>query len=450
MILTHVIGEDFKGRQLPVFLFECEKSEKDVPKVAGFQFGIHGGILEPANRWTTPDRDVAKKLIQYADGRALEAFRASGLTDLERARRNAVKREKTLACKERNELASMSREERLSEVRRWLGFAEKDAREKGYVSANCTNRLRKLRGFLDPEVEARYDAAVAKARVVSALKNTGRHLEKLKAGLRVGWHTWSATAVEEAVMVLRRAGELAAADGFETELRRLRECFNRGRITAVPKAAFPFSLTRGGGAGGLPFRRDGIVRNTAANLAAGQPEWLTVCREGRKYVAHRGLEQGVGAERGYLYWADCREADPRAAKRAAAEWEARRRWEEQRAAALAEWRSLAATVCREGVHPAGPLTPQGQLVEHPLVDAEQGDCFVIGNDAIWHVQANPAEGAHRQLNNVRLGRREAIGHRVPLSLLLEMSILGVVATLTTPRAAGRGDVDFNQPHDSAP
>ena len=39
MTLTHLTGEDFRGRPMPLFLFECEKSEKDLPKVAGFKFG---------------------------------------------------------------------------------------------------------------------------------------------------------------------------------------------------------------------------------------------------------------------------------------------------------------------------------------------------------------------------------------------------------------------------
>ncbi len=39
--------------------------------------------------------------------------------------------------------------------------------------------------------------------------------------------------------------------------------------------------------------------------------------------------------------------------------------------------------------------------------------------------------------------REAVGHRVPMCHQLESAILGVVAVLTTPAPAVRGEVDFN-------
>ena len=449
MTLTHLTGEDFRGRPMPLFLFECEKSEKDLPKVAGFKFGPLGGVTSPPNRWTTTDPAVAKKLVQYADEPAQAALRAAGITDLDKARRNAVKREKALESKERHEVASMTREEREREIGKWLGFAEQDADRKGYVSANCTNQLRKLGAFHDPLVERRYDAAVARARVVACLKNTGGHLAKLESWLPANWHLRSATAVEDAVFTLRRAGETEAADRFEADYRRLRERFDLGRRRGfeAPKPAYPFSLVRGSGPGGRAFECGSVVRNPEASPSEGRPEWLKVCREGHKYVARGGMEAGVGAERGYLYWADCREADPAEAGRAAAEWEVRRRWSEKRAAALAEWRRLAAKVCREGVHEPGPVIPRGRTVEHPLVDPAHGDCFVIGEDSVWHIQANPAEGAHRALNNVRHHGREAIGHRVPFSQVMEVSILAAVAVLAMPKPPVRGEVDFNEPCD---
>jgi len=445
MNLTHMEGEDYKGRPVGVFVFECEKSEKDTPKVAGFKFGLHGGMRTPANHWTTADPAIAKKLLHYADERALAAFRAAGITDLEKARRNAVRREKALESRERNELASMTREEKEREIAKWLKFAERDAETKGYVGANCTNQLRKLGGFHDAAVERRYDAALARARVVSCLKNTGGHLEKLESWLPANWHLRSATAVEEAVFTLRRAGETEAADGFEAKYRELRERFDRGRREPLTlKPAYPFKLIRGSGTGGRPFEHGSIVRNPNAAPSEGRPEWLKVCRERRKYLACGGLEAGVGSERGYLYWADCREAEPAEAGRAAAEWETRRRWAEKRDAAQAEWRRLAAKVCREGVHQPGPVTPRGRIVEHPLIDPAHGDCFVIGEDGVWHIQANPAEGVHRTLNNVRIQGREAIGHRVPFCHLLELSILGAVAVLAIPKPPQRDEVDFNE------
>lgn len=107
MTLTHIVAEDLRGRMVPIYLFECEKSEKDWPKVAGFLFDRRSGIAKPAKRWTTPDWQLAKKLIQYADDQALTALQSDGVLDLDQARRNAIKREKSLASKEQNELASM-------------------------------------------------------------------------------------------------------------------------------------------------------------------------------------------------------------------------------------------------------------------------------------------------------------------------------------------------------
>ena len=101
---------------------------------------------------------------------------------------------------------------------------------------------------------------------------------------------------------------------------RAQEDFDLGRRRGfeAPKPAYPFSLGRGSGTGGRAFECGSVVRNPEASPSEGRPEWLKVCREGHKYVARGGMEAGVGAERGYLYWADCREADPAEAGRAAA------------------------------------------------------------------------------------------------------------------------------------
>lgn len=330
-------------------------------------------------------------------------------------------------------------------MQRWLGYAEKDAREQGYVSANCTNNLKKLRGFLDPLVEARYDVAVKQAQVVSALKNTGRQFDKLRGWLPRSWNNQAAKAVQEAIILLRQAGETAAAKAFEADYQQLRQSFDQAKAGPVGREEFPISLTRGSGVDGLPFVRESVVRNTAGNVSEGQPEWLVVGRAGRKYFAQAGQAHGVGSERGYLYWAACRVATPLEAEPAVKAWAAYQLWAEAQAAALAEWQSLSAKVCREGVHGPGPHELQGQRVVQPQVNPALGDCFVIGEDSIWHVQANPAEGAYKQLNNVRLDGREAIGHRVPFSPPLELAIYAVVANLAMPKPTIQGNVAFNPP-----
>ena len=444
MKLTHIEdGRDYRGWQVPIYVFECEKEEKDTPKVAGFLFGLHGGISDPPYRWTTKDPNLARKLIQYADEYALAALQAAGV-DLVKARANAVKREKALIRKEQNELANMSEETREREIQKWLAYAEKTAREKGYVGADCRTNLLKLRGFQSRKVEERFDAALDLARVVKARLHTPEKLNWIREWLPGNWHAKAAKAVQEAVLVLRQAGESALAKEYETELNRLNQWYRNPTPKRLACSPADFQLRRGSGTGARPFPRSGgLVRNTEANLAAGQPEWLFVLREGSRYYAQGGEEAGVGAARGYVYWIEARAATEREAAPAKAAWQEYQTWQAAFARGTASWQALAGKICREGAYPLGPIVLHGEVIEHPLVRPEWGDCFVVENSSIWHVQANPAEGAHKELNNVQLAGRAAVGHRVPKTQEMKVAFSCVVALLSTRKPSLPPEVDFN-------
>ena len=445
MKLTHIEdGRDYRGWQVPIYVFECEKEEKDTPKAAGFLFGLHGGISDPPYRWTTKEPNLARKLIQYADKAAEAALQAAGV-DLVKARANAIKREKTLIRKEQNELANMSEETRQREIQKWLAYAEKTAREKGYVGADCETNLRKLRGFQSRQVEARFDAAVDVARVVNARLHTPEKLQRIREWLPGSWRAKAAKQVQEAVLVLRQAGESAIAREYESELNRLNQRYrNPAPRAAANLLEADFQLRRGSGNGGRPFPRSGgLVRNPEANLAAGKPEWLFVLREGSRYYAQGGEEAGVGAARGYVYWIEARAATEREAAPAKAAWQEYQTWQAEFAKGTASWQALEAKLCREGAFPPGPIILHGEVIEHPLVRPEWGACFVVEGSSIWHVQANPAEGVHKELNNVQLAGRHAVGHQVPKTQELKVAFTCAVALLSTRKPSIPPDVDFN-------
>lgn len=164
MKLTHTIGKDYRGCDLPIYVFECDKSERETPKNAKFEFGPRGGVLEPKGKWTTREAANAKKLAQYADEPARRALIAAGVRDFEQAVKNAEKREKSLRRKEINFYLAMPEEERRRQIHLYLGFAEKDAGERGYISESCRSKLYKLRAFEDPRARERYEAAERTAR----------------------------------------------------------------------------------------------------------------------------------------------------------------------------------------------------------------------------------------------------------------------------------------------
>lgn len=79
----------------------------------------------------------------------------------------------------------------------------------------------------------------------------------------------------------------------------------------------------------------------------------------------------------------------------------------------AEIRRIAEHIKSAGERPDGTNEPRGER----LIDSQTiyggGEWFVVGEDAIWYVQNNGADGDYWGANNVRTGGAGAIGWRIP-------------------------------------
>ncbi len=143
------------------------------------------------------------------------------------------------------------------------------------------------------------------------------------------------------------------------------------------------------------------------------PEFLYVIQASSRYFREDGLSFGVGDESGYTYSAACRaatdeESAPLREKLAA---------DERRRAAMNELKTIAAEICKQGEHPEGDNSPEGETI--PIGKGQDihggGEWFVLGPAWIWYVQNNGTDGGDWRFNNVRTGGAGGIGSRVPAS-----------------------------------
>ena len=168
-------------------------------------------------------------------------------------------------------------------------------------------------------------------------------------------------------------------------------------------------LAGGEGYGCRGWQAGQTTRNTPRAIEEGGPEWITVLRAGRNFYREDGMSFGVGDEAGYVYWAECRpatdeEAAPVIAARAATA---------ERKARVARVAAIKDEIRTGGERPEGDNNPEGERLFDTQTIHGGGDWFVVGEQHIWYVQNNGADGAMWSANNVRTGGAGAIGWRVP-------------------------------------
>ena len=245
MKMTHAIGKDYRGCDVPIYVFECDKSERDAPKNAKFEFGVRGGISEPKWKWTTREAANARKLAQYADEHARRALIAAGVRDFGQAVKNAQKREKALRSREINALLEMPEEERRRQIHLYLGFAEKDARECGYVSASCTSKLYKLRAFEDRGAKDRYEAANGPPAWSGPGGRQRRTCRLISEKSGHFWYEKGEQAVHRAAAVLEQDGEGGEASELQDRLADLHRLHRERSARSHPAGASQTPETTG-------------------------------------------------------------------------------------------------------------------------------------------------------------------------------------------------------------
>ncbi len=206
-----------------------------------------------------------------------------------------------------------------------------------------------------------------------------------------------------AAFVARKEGE-KKADGekkrAEREARR-----------AIEKAEAPYALEGGSGYGCHGWDVGQTMRMSKSAQEKGYPEYVTVVRAGKQYFREDGLSFWVGADQGYTYWADCREATPEEIAPVKARIEAA----EAVKTAKAEVEAIKKRIQAEGERPEGDNIPEGARLFNTQTIYGGGDWFVVGPEWIWYVRNNGGDGDSWVNNNVRTGGAGAIGWRVPYS-----------------------------------
>lgn len=139
-------------------------------------------------------------------------------------------------------------------------------------------------------------------------------------------------------------------------------------------------LQGGSGYGCKGWQAGQVVQAHPKRVAAGGPEWLYVVEAGRHYYAVDGEDFGVGADRGFAYWAHCRAASEAEAAPARAAQTLR----ETKTAATLRVAALKRLIHKyENFAQDGGAPPVGEA----LFDARTlgGDAFVITADSVWYL-----------------------------------------------------------------
>jgi len=198
------------------------------------------------------------------------------------------------------------------------------------------------------------------------------------------------------------------------------------RHTACVESA-PFSVYGGSGYGCRGWTAGDILCSKDVKPWQSEkqafPEFLYVVRASRKYYREDGMSFGVGAESGYTYAAECREATDEEAAPLRAKMEERRREQDR----LVEIGRVFKMVQDIGERPQGMHVPEGEEVQVPNSGERlygSGSWFVVGSEWIWAIQNNGMDGDDWSRNNVRTGGAGAIGHRVARTEELAAKILG--------------------------
>lgn len=188
----------------------------------------------------------------------------------------------------------------------------------------------------------------------------------------------------------------------------------------------PYKVSRGQGYGGQPYRVGAVVRNTATQVAKGEPLWLTVLTTSQEYVREDGLSFGVGDESGYIYYASARAATPEEV----ATVEQELLTAKARKMARMELDKLHGHILSTGKTPEGRQTLKGEIIEVKPRDIYGGGYwFVLEDEWIWAVRNNGRDGDDWGQNNVTTGGAGAIGRRIPRDQETETKIRQLILTI---------------------
>ena len=327
----------------------------------------------------------------------------------------------------------------LPDIERWLGYVEEKAHE-GHVYQNGVQKLRELGIASLPEYQKRLDAALASAKERKEAEATreaseGRiwlkvpyadkdHAKKHGArfdGYRKQWYVIGKDVPEALEQYLPDD----SGGGRPNDKR-------PGNGQPEQKEAGQYTISNGSGYGGSPYKTGETIRSNRKDL----PEYVTVIKADQRYYGEDGMSFGVGDDSGYVYTATVREATREEAAPVRAREEAKKARKQAKEMLL----SIAREIREKGDRPELQGAPAGVRIDMPGNPENihgGGEWFVIGQDRVWHVRNNGADGDDWSANNIRTGGAGAIGFAIPFDRGLAGRLVGALeaAGADIPQAA---------------
>lgn len=196
---------------------------------------------------------------------------------------------------------------------------------------------------------------------------------------------------------------------------------DQGAPTPPPTTEPTYRLSGGEGYGCRGWKEGQIVKVNPDRYDG--HEYLYVVEASSRYISEDGMSFGVGDEEGYHYTAQCRPATDEESAPLRQQIEER----EQKKAAEQRRKALAAQIREQGEKPEGSHSPEGERITDRQTTYGGGDWFVVGEEHIWYVLNNGADGDDWSRNNVRTGGAGAIGWRVPRTQELADELLSIAA-----------------------
>lgn len=327
----------------------------------------------------------------------------------------------------------------LPDIKRWLGYVEEKAHE-GHVYQNGVQKLRELGIASLPEYQKRLDAALASVKERKEAEAT-REVSEGRTWLRVPYadkdHAKKHGARFDGD---RKQWYVIGKDVPEALEQYLPDDSGGGRPNdkrpgngqPEQKEAGQYTISNGSGYGGSPYKTGETIRSNRKDL----PEYVTVIRASQRYYGEDGMSFGVGDDSGYVYTATVREATREEAAPVRAREEAKKARKQAKEMLL----SIAREIRENGDRPELQGAPAGVRIDMPGNPENihgGGEWFIIGQDRVWHVRNNGADGDDWSANNIRTGGAGAIGFAIPFDRGLAGRLVGALeaAGADIPQAA---------------
>lgn len=187
---------------------------------------------------------------------------------------------------------------------------------------------------------------------------------------------------------------------------------------AVPLFADVICISGGSGYGDYPYK----VGETYWNEKHG---YITALTAKSKYYREDGLSFGVGDDRGYIYYAQCRLATDEEVKPLLKQ----KQIKEAKVEAKKELHKIEEEIIATGEYPDKGTETIGVRIMDTQNIYGGGDWWVLGEEWIWYIRNNGMDGDSWADNNIHTGGAGARGWRISATEEMAEKIIKIAEIL---------------------